>query len=91
MKTKLIILAILGLFILTACTQNKEEALREQVAEQSQSDFQTLCYQNRGMWMKMKPIINGQSTGEPACFGCMPNRYNHICDENEYKQMLGIQ
>jgi len=84
-------LALFALIVLTACTQTRQGKLRQQIAEQSQSDFESLCYQNRDMWMKMQPIKNGLPTGEPSCFGCMPDARNHYCDETEYKRAVGIK
>jgi len=90
LQNKALILALLTLLILTACSQSRQDKLRQQIAEQSQSDFEKLCYQNNDMWMKMQPVKNSQPTGEPPCFGCMHDGQNHYCDMNEYKKAVEI-
>ena len=51
-------------------------------------DFESLCKEYGHMWMHMAPMMNGDIISKEACWGCMPDAKNHICDEKEYTSYL---
>lgn len=70
---------ILLLLLLSACAPKLTP---------QQEDFKKLCESNKHMFMKMTPIKDGFPTGDPACYGCMPDQKNHVCDVEEYKGLI---
>lgn len=67
------------LLMLVACTELTAE----------QDSFKKLCLENKGMWMEMKPMKQGEFMAEQeSCLGCMPDAENHICNQQEYTEFL---
>ena len=50
--------------------------------------FKELCAKTNGMWMKMQPTKDLVPTSQPACMGCMLPNGDHICDKEQYLQLL---
>lgn len=81
------------LLLLAACTDNgstmMQQRLQQQAVADATSDFEKTCIQNNHMWMPMLPHRNGVPVGDKACYGCMPDADNHICDMQEYLRAIG--
>src|SRR3989344_9356230 len=77
---KVIVIFLLALVIMTACTSKK--------SSYNDLTFQEVCSKTGGMWMKMQPTQNYAPTGQPACFGCMQRNGDHICEKERYVQTL---
>jgi len=77
---KVIVIFLLALVIMTACTSKK--------SSYNDLTFQEVCSKTGGMWMKMQPTQNYAPTGQPACFGCMQRNGDHICEKERYIQTL---
>ncbi len=79
--------------LVAGCAQQSstvmDERLRQQALASATSDFERICYQNGHMWMPMLPHRNGVPVGDDACYGCMPDGDNHICDMQDYKEYIG--
>lgn len=90
---KKIIFLILILALLTSCKKESPQDIFEKIRQNNinnaKSDFERECYMNNDGWMPMMPMKNGVRISEEPCLGCMPDRQNHICDFEDYKQFTG--
>jgi len=59
-------------------------SVKEVNTQSANINFEEMCKNDRKVWMKMMPMINGVPTGNPACYGCMANEDTHFCDKEEY-------
>ena len=80
-KTFVILTA--ALLLLTSCSQKLAS---------EQEEFKSLCMQNSGLgaWMKMVQMKDGVSVAKEACWGCMADMNNMICDKEDYLTFLKV-
>ncbi len=74
-----------GGYWLVSLVQN----ITSQKVEVFDTEFQAMCQKDIGelAWMKMIPIRDGKKISDEACFGCMFDDDNMICDRNEYENL----
>ncbi len=68
---------------------NFVQNITSQKVEVFDTEFQAMCQKDIGelAWMKMIPKRDGKKISDEACFGCMFDSDNMICDKNEYENL----
>lgn len=78
------ILAILVVIVIAGNNGLTGKVISKQNQLTSSPNFEQICKDNGHPWMKMEPMKDGRFTSNSACFGCMPDEKNHICNLEEY-------
>ena len=81
----LVVIVLVGFWVMMLLQNIETRKMEKKVVD---SEFRAMCEQDLGelAWMKMVPFRDGVRSSEEACFGCMVDDNNMICDRVEYEQ-----
>ena len=97
---KIMIIGIILVFFIASCSNAKNNVMEmnnmqmnyEINSMENEGNFQKMCGDSGYQWMLMKQTKDGKIMNEEkACWGCMVEDIEHVCDIGVFKELTGMQ